>query len=574
MRGISVILLLPLASATHYEDPKNGCGSDEQAIQVTGLSGDFCSPACKANVCPTDPPSPSDAKPTCALKSSAGAQYCALVCVPGNTTNGACPTGASCQSIQGTGLCTYPGGPAPGPAPPPAPPTPGAAGKWTVLSGQFSAITIGINFRNDKVGWTTQSSGSSLPQIVKTTDSGATWAPVASSPASPIPMGVAAKKGSGAKGIVGITGLGSTEYSFDGDHFNRSLALIMASQDIKYDGGRMIITNGAGPCISTTNGFAYTCHKVPYKYGGPGRYSASPSANVIYHTAGTWPSKSPSTEDRVEVTRNLRMVRKSGSLKYEVGHTIDNKVAANASYVAELWKSSDGGKTWKNLIAEQGTFYFNDIHCSDDTHCVAVGEGFANDGSTSPGARVYTTSDGETFKEVHREATTGGDSLMSVKMLSNTEHWAGGTTKAGGLMAPVLALHTTDGGKTYANEHGLVLGQMITSMDFISNTHGYATTVNALQVSSLLQYGSAPATEVVTFGAPQAPQAQCKKTSYAFCCEFGTPCDCTKGTTAPGQCNAASYAFCCSVGTPCDCTQPSRGGMASDMQDWYNQVLV
>ncbi len=33
---------------------------------------------------------------------------------------------------------------------------------------------------------------------------------------------------------------------------------------------------------------------------------------------------------------------------------------------------------------------------------------------------------------------------------------------------------------------------MITAMDFISNQHGYATTVNALQVSSLLQYGVAP----------------------------------------------------------------------------------
>ena len=27
----------------------------------------------------------------------------------------------------------------------------------------------------------------------------------------------------------------------------------------------------------------------------------------------------------------------------------------------------------------------------------------------------------------------------------------------------------------------------------------------------------------------------CKKDSYAFCCEVGTPCDCTKGTTAPGK---------------------------------------
>merc|ERR1712203_78553 len=84
-----------------------------------------------------------------------------------------------------------------------------------------------------------------------------------------------------------------------------------------------------------------------------------------------------------------------------------------------------------------------------------------------------------------------GESLMAAKMLSTTEHWAGGTTRAGGLTAPLLALHSTDAGKTYTNKHGNVIGQMITAMDFISSEHGYATTVNALQVSSLLQYGTA-----------------------------------------------------------------------------------
>lgn len=53
-----------------------------------------------------------------------------------------------------------------------------------------------------------------------------------------------------------------------------------------------------------------------------------------------------------------------------------------------------------------------------------------------------------------------------------------------------------------------------------------------------------------------APLKQCKAASYAFCCEVGKPCDCTKGTTAPGQCEQASYGFCCSVGTPCDCSKP------------------
>eukprot|EP00427_Karlodinium_veneficum_P015066 CAMPEP_0169135262 /NCGR_PEP_ID=MMETSP1015-20121227/40353_1 /TAXON_ID=342587 /ORGANISM="Karlodinium micrum, Strain CCMP2283" /LENGTH=505 /DNA_ID=CAMNT_0009199911 /DNA_START=15 /DNA_END=1532 /DNA_ORIENTATION=+ len=496
MRTLTIVLTFSLAFATHYEDPKNGCGSDEQAIQVQGVSGDFCSPPCNGTVCPTDPPSASDAKPQCALHSPSGDKYCALVCKPGS--NDACPEGASCQPIQGTGLCTYPGS---GPAPTPSP---GQAGKWTVLDGQFSAVTIGIAFRNDKFGWTTQTTGSSLPQVVTTQDSGASWSPVAQAPASPIPMSVTSKKGSGPSGVVALTGVGATEYSFDGEHFNRSLALVLASQDIKYQNGRMTLTQASGPCVSTTNGVFYTCHKVPYKYGQTGRYSSSPSANVIYHTAGTWPSKSGPTMDFFEITSNLRVARKLGEVKYEVGpKTISkNDPPSNQTYTAELWKSSDGGKTWKNIVADEGNYYFNDIHCIDDTHCVAVGEGFANDGSKSPGARVFMTIDGETFKEVHRE-TTDGASLMAAKMLSATEHWAGGSSKAGGLTAPVLALHSTDSGKTYTNEHGTIIGQMITAMDFVSPQHGYATTVNALQVSSLLQYGVAPSSATMQLSAPR-----------------------------------------------------------------------
>merc|ERR1712100_349829 len=113
-----------------------------------------------------------------------------------------------------------------------------------------------------------------------------------------------------------------------------------------------------------------------------------------------------------------------------------------------------------------GNYYFNDIHCIDETHCVAVGEGFAQDGSADPGARVFLTTDGETFNEVHREADPA--SLMTARMLSQTEHWAGGTSKAGGFTAPALALHSTDGGQTHINEATNIHGNMFTSLDFLS----------------------------------------------------------------------------------------------------------
>ena len=75
--------------------------------QITGVTGDFCSPLCVQNECPKGDGS-FTAKPSCVLETQGSSKptQCALICTPGS--NGACPTGATCQAIQGEGICTYP----------------------------------------------------------------------------------------------------------------------------------------------------------------------------------------------------------------------------------------------------------------------------------------------------------------------------------------------------------------------------------------------------------------------------------------------------------------------------------
>jgi hypothetical protein len=46
-------LLAVSSSAIHYEKPP--CGSDEKAVQIMGVDGIFCSPACSPD-CPMDAP--------------------------------------------------------------------------------------------------------------------------------------------------------------------------------------------------------------------------------------------------------------------------------------------------------------------------------------------------------------------------------------------------------------------------------------------------------------------------------------------------------------------------------------
>merc|ERR1712113_403792 len=96
---------------THYGNPTGGCMSDEQAGKITGLDGDACLPKCTGilkETCPTDYPSGDTAEGKCILKDQSGDKFCVLVCK--GLATGECPTGASCEDIQGVGICLYPTG--------------------------------------------------------------------------------------------------------------------------------------------------------------------------------------------------------------------------------------------------------------------------------------------------------------------------------------------------------------------------------------------------------------------------------------------------------------------------------
>jgi len=106
----------PVPSTTHYEDPSGGCQTDEVAIQIQGVGGDFCSPKCGLfKPCPTDVPEGVTAEPQCALKDSASKhKYCALICSPSlpildqKAADSQCGENASCKGAGvGVGLCTY-----------------------------------------------------------------------------------------------------------------------------------------------------------------------------------------------------------------------------------------------------------------------------------------------------------------------------------------------------------------------------------------------------------------------------------------------------------------------------------
>ena len=105
MRCLAALPSSVATNPTHYGNPKTGCQSDEQAIRVQGFSGDFCSPKCSiSGTCPTDVPTGDKASPECALHTTTGEKYCALIC----ESNTDCGASGTCSQGMGIGLCTYP----------------------------------------------------------------------------------------------------------------------------------------------------------------------------------------------------------------------------------------------------------------------------------------------------------------------------------------------------------------------------------------------------------------------------------------------------------------------------------
>lgn len=95
-----------------YSNPSSGdCMAGESSVSIGGVPGAFCSPSCgPATPCPKDSHFGATAQGQCVLETPGHntPTQCALICKPGA---GGCPRGASCQPIQGLGICTYPTGP-------------------------------------------------------------------------------------------------------------------------------------------------------------------------------------------------------------------------------------------------------------------------------------------------------------------------------------------------------------------------------------------------------------------------------------------------------------------------------
>jgi hypothetical protein len=251
--------------------------------------------------------------------------------------------------------------------------------------------------------------------------------------------------------------------------------------------GQDVRGNLNGVAISTDGGANFTFQNISSAISLT-RYASYPSRTVWYVSSGDFTSAG--MDDPSLVTRVSNVVsihkRENGELFYHASATPRTPVNSFApptpapAFSGELLKTSDAGKTWTRQFATED-FYFNGIDCASENHCCAVGE---SQGTSTPGARIFCTTDGQTWTQVvYMEGSS--NSLIAIRAVSEMEWWAGG-----GYLQPKTFdanfPHTTDGWKTYTNN--TLPKVYINDLDMIDADHGWASTFDVSGVSGLAKY--------------------------------------------------------------------------------------
>jgi len=239
--------------------------------------------------------------------------------------------------------------------------------------------------------------------------------------------------------------------------------------------------------VSTDGGVLFKGAWLPKNFSyAPVRYAAFPSDNVLYMTGGSWPASNEQVEGTHDLNARVRF--NSNTVKFEDRKPVlkDDNVTG---YTAMLAKSEDGGATWVKQYESQDQFYFNGISCASETVCMAVGEGFAQDGAGMPGAHVFKTTDGKNWTKIYTYGAATGGSALDVKMLSETEAWVGFTYAESTFKSGAVFGHTTDGGATWVHSPELNGVGTVTQMSFIDDNNAFAVAVTVYQISTVMKFG-------------------------------------------------------------------------------------
>ena len=326
------------------------------------------------------------------------------------------------------------------------------------------------------------------------------------------------------RGAVGGMGYGNVvQYLKDGHTWHTAdlgdAPEFFPTQNIRASAdGRRILTvvaetmPGELPMVlySTNAGQNFTAHRVTVPFaaqGGKLRYAAIPSEDVWYISAGAWP-KATEPEDAIfnpptpaqlragargglstfALSERLAVTRDAtGKLTYTVRDMLKKQRKAKEEdpslgrpYSAQIFRTTDGGKTFKSVFESVDLFYFNGIECSDVKTCYAVGSG-------DKAVYIYATKDGgDSWRVAYEMPRVNGAhySLMSIGVSDGTVIAAGGGQTAKGYESFIVT--SDDAGETWNRMEGLPHIGDVAGISLLPGGFGYGTAITVYQSSTVI----------------------------------------------------------------------------------------
>jgi hypothetical protein len=257
-----------------------------------------------------------------------------------------------------------------------------SAATWSNPGDVASACT-GVGAASDTTAFVAAGSNGVGAEVLKTADSGKTF----NSEAAPGAF-LLLDAGSNSPTSAVVNGLFGAHYTTDGKTFQAAKGGGGEGQSVEGFGknsyGIVGAFGGNGVAVSTDGGATFTAHSASSALDNqhPARYGAYPSDTTWYVSAGAWPTNPNSMSDEESLLLHhlnervqIRKDRKTGEI-YHKYLELDQLGSPNniTQYTSAIAKTTDGGKTFTKVFEQDGSFYFNGIHCSSEDHCIAVAE--------------------------------------------------------------------------------------------------------------------------------------------------------------------------------------------------------
>jgi hypothetical protein len=202
----------------------------------------------------------------------------------------------------------------------------------------------------------------------------------------------------------------------------------------------------AGVAVSEDSGKSFKY--VKYGHTLPARYAAFPSKDVWYVTGGKFDDGNDTVSYDYRNTFRAHMNTLQYIAGYEQSEGVEQGYQGVPTASGCIMKTTDGGKTWENVMDEPEKFYVNEISCTDDNTCWATVSGIGPK-TINGGAIMHTTDGGKTWTQ---QKYMFGAVMYPIHMFNNNEGYAAYGVATSPTSGDGFILHTTDGGKTWDTE--------------------------------------------------------------------------------------------------------------------------